>query len=127
MKDILIIEDDDIMLKAINNILNKNGYKVVTARNGKEGMEIFDRGNFALVITDMMMPYTNGLEVISHVKSHDSGGEVGLIVVSSIGSEDSILEAFRLGADDYLKKPIMPAELLIRIKKILNDKSNSLI
>ena len=70
----------------------------------------------------MMMPYTNGLEVISHVKSHDPTGEVGLIVVSSIGSEDSILEAFRLGADDYLKKPIMPAELLIRIKKILSDK-----
>jgi DNA-binding response OmpR family regulator len=122
MPDILIIEDDEIMLKAIRNILNKDGHTVSTAKDGKEAFEKLDSGVYDVVITDLMMPYANGLEIVSRIRSDESKKNTGVIVVSSVGNEETITEAFRLGADDYLKKPIMAGELLIRIRKLLASK-----
>src|ERR1700744_2367703 len=123
MANILVIEDDDIMLKAIRNILGKDGYNVITAKDGKEAFERLENGEYDVVVTDLMMPYANGLEVVSRLRSDDTKRNVGIIVISSVGNEETITEAFRLGADDYLKKPIMAGELLIRIRKLLANKS----
>jgi DNA-binding response OmpR family regulator len=125
MATILIIEDDDIMLKAIRNILTKSGYIVITAKDGKEAFEQLDNSEYDIVITDLMMPYANGLEVVSRLRSDSTKRHVSIIVVSSVGNEETITEAFRLGADDYLKKPIMAGELLIRIKKLLDSRTNN--
>jgi DNA-binding response OmpR family regulator len=65
MANVLIIEDDDIMLKAIKNILGKAGYNVITAKDGKEAFDQMDNGEYDIVVTDLMMPYANGLEVVS--------------------------------------------------------------
>lgn len=124
MANILIIEDDDIMLKAIKNILGKAGYNVITAKDGKEAFDQMDNGQYDVVVTDLMMPYANGLEVVSRLRGDSKRRHVSIIVVSSVGNEETITEAFRLGADDYLKKPIMAGELLIRIKKLLDNRSN---
>jgi DNA-binding response OmpR family regulator len=124
MPSILVIEDDDIMLKAIRNILNKDGFNVFTAKDGKEAFEMLDNGDYDIVITDLMMPYANGLEVVSKLRNDSAKRNVGIIVVSSVGNEETITEAFRLGADDYLKKPIMAGELLIRIRKLLANKNS---
>lgn len=125
MATILIIEDDDIMLKAIRNILTKSGYEVLTAKDGKEAFELLDNKEYDVVITDLMMPYANGLEVVSRLRSDATKRHVSIIVVSSVGNEETITEAFRLGADDYLKKPIMAGELLIRIKKLLDNRATN--
>lgn len=124
MPNILVIEDDDIMLKAIKNILNKDGFNVVTAKDGKEAFELLDNSTYDIVITDLMMPYANGLEVVSKLRSDNDKRNVGIIIVSSVGNEETITEAFRLGADDYLKKPIMAGELLIRIRKLIANKNS---
>jgi len=124
MPNILVIEDDDIMLKAIRNILNKDGFNVITAKDGKEAFELLETAEYDIVITDLMMPYANGLEVVSRLRSDTTKRNVGIIVVSSVGNEETITEAFRLGADDYLKKPIMAGELLIRIRKLLAYKTS---
>ena len=124
MANILLIEDDDIMLKAIRNILGKDGYNVITAKDGKEAFEKLDGGEYDVVVTDLMMPYANGLEVVSRLRSDETKRNVGIIVISSVGNEETITEAFRLGADDYLKKPIMAGELLIRIRKLLANKNS---
>ncbi len=124
MPNILVIEDDDIMLKAIRNILNKDGFNVVTAKDGKEAFEMLETAEYDIVITDLMMPYANGLEVVSRLRNDSNKRNVGIIVVSSVGNEETITEAFRLGADDYLKKPIMAGELLIRIRKLLAYKTS---
>ena len=123
MPNILVIEDDEIMLKAIKNILNKEGFNVITARDGKEAFEMIDNATYDIVITDLMLPHTSGLEVVSKLRNHEATKNVGIIVVSSVGNEETITEAFQLGADDYLKKPIMATELLIRIRKLIADKS----
>ena len=124
MPNILVIEDDDIMLKAIRNILNKDGFNVVTAKDGKEAFEMLENAAYDIVITDLMLPYANGLEVVSRIRNDDTKRNVGIIVVSSVGNEETITEAFRLGADDYLKKPIMAGELLLRIRKLLANKNS---
>jgi DNA-binding response OmpR family regulator len=126
MSNILVIEDDDIMLKAIRNILRKDGHDVITAKDGKEAFEKLDNEEYDVVITDLMMPYANGLEVVSRLRSNDQKRHVGIIVCSSVGNEETITEAFRLGADDYLKKPIMAGELMIRIRKLLSNRNSSI-
>ena len=125
MSNILVIEDDDIMLKAIRNILGKDGYVVITAKDGKEAFEKLENADYYVVVTDLMMPYANGLEVVSRLRSDETKRNVGIIVISSVGNEETITEAFRLGADDYLKKPIMAGELLIRIRKLLSNKNST--
>jgi len=124
MPNVLVVEDDDIMLKAIKNILSKDGFNVVIAKDGKEAFEKLDASDFDVVVTDLMMPYANGLEVVSRLRNDNSKRNTGIIIVSSVGNEETITEAFRLGADDYLKKPIMAGELLIRIRKLLANKSS---
>ena len=104
--NILIIEDDLIMLLAIKNILSRSGYNLVTAQNGKEAFEELEKGVYDIVITDLMMPYANGLEVVSMIRNDDTKRHMGIIVCSSVGNEETITEAFRLGADDYIKKPV---------------------
>ena len=125
MANILVIEDDDIMLKAVRNILGKDGYTILTAKDGKEAFDKLENETYDVVVTDLMMPYANGLEVVSRLRSDETKRHVGIIVISSVGNEETITEAFRLGADDYLKKPIMAGELLIRIRKLLSNKNSS--
>ncbi len=124
MPNILVIDDDDIMLKAIKNILNKDGFNVVTATDGKQAFELLDHTVYDIVITDLMLPHANGLEVVGKVRHNEANRNVGIIVVSSVGNEETITEAFRLGADDYLKKPIMAGELLMRIRKLIANKNS---
>ena len=117
-----MIEDDEIMQKVVEKILLKEGYKVDVAKNGKEALQKLDDSNYSydLMITDIMMPYANGFEIISKVKSEANGKLIPVIIISSVGNEDSVLEGFKLGADDYLKKPIMAGELIIRVKRLLS-------
>ena len=123
MLNVLLIEDDQIMLKAISNILKKNGYNVISASDGKEAFEMIDNAAYDVVITDLMMPYASGMEMVSRVRNHHSGHNAGIIVISAMGQEDIVTEAFKLGADDYLIKPIMAGELLSRINKLFTGKN----
>lgn len=125
LANILIIEDDSIMLLAIRSILAKSGYHLITAKDGKEAFEKLDTENYDIVVTDLMMPYANGLEVVSKVRNDVTKRHVSIIVCSSVGNEETITEAFRLGADDYLKKPIKAEELLARVKKLLERKTSN--
>lgn len=116
---VLLIEDDEIMLKVTERILLKEGFTVLAARNGKEAIQKLESEKYDLVITDLMMPYANGFEIISKLKSKEASRHIPIIVISSVGNEDSIMEGFRLGADDFLKKPIMAGELMIRVRRLI--------
>jgi DNA-binding response OmpR family regulator len=119
MHKILIIDDNDIIQLVLQKILEKEGYSVEIAVNGKEGIAKIGEQNFDLIITDLMMPYANGFEIISKIRQHPSGKSTPIIIISAITNEDSVLEGFKLGADDYLKKPITGRELIIRVKRLL--------
>lgn len=120
MARILIVEDDFMMLKTLEHRLKGDGHTVALAKDGKEASKLLSQGGggFDLIITDMLMPYVSGLELINLVREQ-YGLQTPIIVLSKVGNEDTILQAFDLGADDYLTKPFSPNELSIRVKKSL--------
>lgn len=121
MKKILYIEDELLMQNIVNKILSREGYFVEVAKDGKDAIQKLEDNHydFDLVITDIMMPYANGFEIISKIRTTELNSTLPIIIISSVGNEDAVLEGFKLGADDYLKKPIMAGELLIRVKKLI--------
>lgn len=122
MINILVIEDDSVMLRGIESILKKSGYNVSTAKNGKEALEQIESATFDLVITDLMIPYSSGFEIISKLRADSEKNKVLIMVMSHVGGENSIVDAFNFGADEYIKKPILVGELLVRIKRLLESK-----
>lgn len=115
---ILICEDDEMVLKMVEFKLRKEGYEVHLAHDGKEAAHKIESLNPDLIITDIMMPYLNGLEIVNHVRKI-LNMKTPIIIVSSIGLEKTVLEAFQLGADDFITKPFSPNELSVRVKKML--------
>ncbi len=113
---ILIAEDDELILKTIEHKLQKEGYEVILTRNGKEAIDTIMNSDVDLVITDIMMPFASGVEILSAIKS--AGKKVPVIMLSSMGQEDVILNAFDLGAADFIVKPFSPNELMLRVKRI---------
>jgi two-component system response regulator VicR len=115
---ILVIEDEDLVRKALEFRLKKDGYEITQCSDGRQGIEAIHRERFDLVLTDLMLPYNNGLEVVAKLKEVQR--ETPIIVLSNIGLEHVVLDAFNLGADDYMTKPFSPKELSIRVKRLLN-------
>jgi DNA-binding response OmpR family regulator len=115
---ILVAEDEPVMLIAIEAILKKEGYEVVGVPNGGEALKVLESYKPDIIITDILMPYTSGLELISIVKSNRNI-KVPIIVLSGLGQENTVMEAFQLGADDFLTKPFNPIELTMRVKRLL--------
>jgi len=120
---ILVVEDEELMLKALEFRLKKDGYTIIRAIDGRDAISKINEHDFDMVITDIMLPYNNGLEILNHVKKK-SGKNVPVIVLSAVGLEKVVLEAFELGADDYITKPFSPTELSIRVKKLLKQSAN---
>lgn len=119
---ILVAEDEIMMRKTIEFRLKKDGYDVYTAPDGREALQKISECDFDLVITDVMMPFASGMEIISAAKKKYH--KIHVIVLSSMGQENTVLEAFQLGADDYIIKPFSPNELSMRVKRFLPNISN---
>ncbi|REJ84906.1 MAG: response regulator [Bacteroidetes bacterium] len=115
---VLICEDDEMVLKMVEFKLQKEGYEVSLATDGKEAMDKIRSFDPDIIITDIMMPYMTGLEIVHQVRK-ELNRETPIIIVSSIGLEKTVLEAFQLGADDFITKPFSPNELSVRVKKLL--------
>lgn len=123
MRNILVIDDDEIIQNVLDKVLTKEGFHIELAGNGKEGLSQIEKMAYDLVITDLMMPYANGFEIISRLKKHPNTANAAIIVISSITNEDSIMDGFKLGIDEYVRKPIIIGELVMRIKKLLSTRT----
>lgn len=116
---ILVAEDEPLMSAAISGRLRSEGYEVIVALDGREALKAIESENPDLIITDILMPFTSGLELIGVVKSNPTFN-IPVIVLSGMGQEATVMEAFELGADDFLTKPFNPGELSMRVKRALN-------
>lgn len=117
---ILLIDDDEVILKAMANMLSKEGYEVKTTVDGTEVVDLIADEEYDLIITDIMMPYISGIELLTTIKS-DPKRKTPVLVVSALDQKEVILTAFELGAADFVKKPISLDELLIRVKKVFSE------
>lgn len=124
MPKILIIEDDKDINEMLNQLLTTNGYEVISAYSGTEGILLHDR-DVNLIILDLMLPGKNGEEIINELQKKKL---VPILITTAISDISKKLDLFKLGADDYITKPFNNDELLARIKVHLrknNDNSNS--
>jgi DNA-binding response OmpR family regulator len=117
-KKILLAEDNSILSLLLKFRLEKEGYQLLIALDGKQAVELIEQHDPELILTDVMMPFISGLEVISHVRNK-LVKQTPIIVFSSAGQEEMVLNAFNLGATDFMSKPFSPNELVIRIKRLL--------
>lgn len=114
---ILVIEDDDRMAELICRGLEENGFDVTLRTNGSEGLSAAFRQRFNLVITDIMLPGLNGLELCKQLKQTDDAYPV--IMLTALGTTDDKVDGFDAGSDDYMVKPFEMRELTARIHALL--------
>jgi len=117
---ILVVDDEENAREGLSKILSKEGYKVDTAADGKEAIDVIKRQNFDLVITDMRMPLMDGFEVLREIKKMDE--DIGVIMITAYGEVESYLEAMNLGAFEYINKPVRVNELKRVITKVLEQR-----
>jgi two-component system response regulator VicR len=117
-KKILIVEDDEMVIKLLQLLLQKEGFELVIARDGNQGTEALQNTKPDLILMDIMLPYKTGMEVISIAKKKLK--HVPIIVLSSIGNvEQTIDEALLLSVSDIMAKPFAADKLIAKIKLLL--------
>jgi two-component system KDP operon response regulator KdpE len=113
---VLIVDDEKTIRDFVQKNLEVRGFRVTVASNGVEALDVFNSQNVDLVILDIMMPYMDGLEATNRIREIST---VPIIILTALGEEADKVQAFELGADDYLTKPFGVGELLARVKAVL--------
>ena len=116
---ILLVDDEKDILEFLTYNLEKEGYNVVTADNGKKALEIAKRILPDLIILDVMMPEMDGVSTCIEIKKHPKLSDVLILFLTARSEEYSELAGFDAGADDYIKKPIKPKLLISRVNALL--------
>ena len=117
---ILIVENEEISLKYLARLLEKEGFYVEGASTGEEALDKVKKGSYDLVLLDLRLPDINGLELLPEIKKLDE--EINVIIITAYGSIESAVSAIKAGASDYLTKPIEVEELLLKINNIYEKK-----
>ncbi|GAB1422600.1 response regulator transcription factor [Anaerolineales bacterium] len=120
---ILVIEDEMRIARWIQTYLEKDHYKTLIANNGRDGLLMALRQNPDLVVLDIMLPEMDGWEVCRRIRQES---DVPIIMVTARITDEDVIRGLELGADDYIKKPFNPLELLARIKANLKRASGQM-
>ena len=116
---ILIVDDDEDVLLIVQTILDNAGYSAILARNGREGVEKAISVNPDLILLDVMMPGTNGIAVLEHLRADPELSQTPVIVVSAFASPADRQRAFEAGATRFVKKPFDPEALRSLVEELL--------
>ena len=113
---ILIVEDNPINLRLLSTILDPCGYRVITATNSQEALELLARERPHLILLDVMLPDIDGFQVARKIKTSAEWKNIPIIFVTARNESEAIVEGFNAGGVDYVTKPFNPPELLARIR-----------
>lgn len=116
---ILVVDDEQDLLDLIEYNLKKEGFDVLKAEDGKEGIEMARKHNPSLVLLDIMMPKMDGLEVVERIRDDEKLKHIPIIFLTARGDEKTEVEGLDKGGDDYITKPISTTKLISRIKAVL--------
>ena len=126
-KKILLVDDEQDILEFLSYNLRKEGCDVITANNGKEGLELAKKHTPDLILLDVMMPEMDGMEVCENLRSIERLDNTFIIFLTARSEEYSELSGFTAGADDYITKPIKPKLLISRINAILRRSNKKIL
>ncbi len=117
---ILLVEDNSNISKLITFKLSKSGYSIEHRDNGAKGWEAVKELKPDLVILDVMLPGMNGFDILQKIRENEDTKDTKVMMLTTKSREEDLERGFSMEVEDYLSKPFKPAELLMRIKKILN-------
>lgn len=118
-KHLLLAEDDELLASLLEYRLKLAGFEVILVHDGKEVKEYLASETPDIIVSDIMMPYFSGIELVDFLRN-EMESQVPVIIISSAGNEENVLSAFELGANDFIAKPVNPSELLVRVNRELN-------
>ncbi len=116
---VLVCDDERHIVRLIQVNLERQGYQVVTAFDGKEGLEKIRTEKPNLVVLDVMMPYMDGFEVLKTIRKEPETENLPVIMLTAKAQDKDVFEGYHYGADMYLTKPFNPMELVTFVKRIL--------
>jgi len=121
--NILIVEDDDFLLQMYVTKLELEGYHVLSATTGTQGLKLALREKPDLILLDLGLPEMDGFEVLEKLKSDETGKNIPVVILTNFAQKEHIDRCLSLGADDYLiKAHFVPSEVIQKIKRILAEK-----
>ena len=124
---ILLIDDEDDILEFVKYNLERDGYEVFTASNGAEGLEVALKTKPHLILLDMMMPVLDGIETCKAIRNSPALKNVMVVFLSAVGSEETQLQGYNAGADDYINKPIKMNILRSRVQAMVRKGDETII
>ncbi len=124
-KKILAVDDERHIVRLVEVNLQRAGYEVVTAYDGKEALEKVKSENPDLVVLDVMMPYMDGFEVLKNLKADETTRDIPVIMLTAKAQDADVFRGWQSGVDCYLTKPFNPMELLTFVKRIFDSLSSS--
>ena len=116
MKRILVVDDEEMIVRTVKAYLDQEGFKTYTAYDGEEALRAFDEKGPDLIVLDLMLPKLSGIEVTKKIRSTST---VPIIMLTAKASEADRVVGLELGADDYVVKPFSPRELVARVRAVL--------
>jgi DNA-binding response OmpR family regulator len=119
-KTILVVDDDLRTLKLVGLVLDQEGYNVVAAESGEEGLEKARTENPDLIVLDILMPGLTGYEVVQRVRADPQTARVPILMLTAKSGLDDQMTGYEVGADDYLTKPFHREELVSRVESVLS-------
>lgn len=122
-KKILVVEDEAKILEVVSSLMEKQGYEVYQAEEGKKALEIFNNNEISLIILDLMLPDISGEEICMKIREKS---RVPIIMLTAKIEEANLLRGLDIGADDYITKPFSLMELVARVKVILRRSHDEL-
>ncbi|MGD8389072.1 MAG: response regulator [Desulfobacteraceae bacterium] len=117
MPKILVVDDDAKLAANLLEYLSRLGYRAEAAHNGKEALELYAQGDFTVVVTDLMMPEMDGMELLSSIRKVDPDALV--IMLTGYGTIESAVNAIKAGAFDYITKPLKLQEIEVTIQRAM--------
>lgn len=118
---VLVCDDERHIVRLIQVNLERQGYQVVTAFDGKEGLEKIRAEKPNIVVLDVMMPYMDGFEVLKNLRRDKETEDLPVIMLTARAQDKDVFEGYHYGADMYLTKPFNPMELVAFVKRIVQD------
>lgn len=118
VRRILIVEDEATLRRIVADAMELAGYEVAVAEDGEEGLRLFEGGRFDLVVADIMMPRMDGFQMVRRMRHLHP--KTQFLFLSARSSSDDVVEGFRSGGHDYLRKPFAMNELMVRVEALLS-------
>lgn len=115
-KKLILAEDDALLASLLKYRLEKDGYFVKVSNNGKELKEAIELKMPDAIISDVMMPYFSGIELVDFLRN-ELKSDIPIILISAASNEENVLSAFKMGANEFIPKPVSPSELLLRLSR----------